>query len=107
MIEKREKIRKGLKKAFTYPIIVLTIALGISVFMLIKVIPIFENMYGGMGVDLPQFTQMLIDISKFLRTPSQGGLMFLSIVSFFLIFFFTPLTSRKHFTCFKYWKVHS
>ena len=88
MIEKREKIRKGLKKAFTYPIIVLTIALGISVFMLIKVIPIFENMYGGMGVDLPQFTQMLIDISKFLRTPSQGGLMVLSIVSFFLIFIF-------------------
>ena len=83
MIEKKEKIIKGLKKAFTYPVIVVVIALGISVFMLMKVIPIFQEMYAGMGVDLPGFTQLLIDISEFLRTPSEGGVFFvLSIASF-------------------------
>ena len=86
MIEKKEKIIKGLKKAFTYPVIVVVIALGISVFMLMKVIPIFQEMYAGMGVDLPGFTQLLIDISEFLRTPSKGGTFFLLITAFFIGF---------------------
>ena len=86
MIEKKEKIIKGLKKAFTYPVIVVVIALGISVFMLMKVIPIFQEMYAGMGVDLPGFTQLLIDISEFLRTPSKGGVFFVLSTAFFIGF---------------------
>ena len=86
MIEKKEKIIKGLKKAFTYPVIVVVIALGISVFMLMKVIPIFQEMYDGMGVDLPGFTQLLIDISEFLRTPSKGGVFFVLSTAFFIGF---------------------
>jgi len=86
MIEKKEKIIKGLKKAFTYPVIVVVIALGISVFMLMKVIPIFQEMYDGMGVDLPGFTQLLIDISEFLRTPSEGGVFFVLSIAFFIGF---------------------
>ena len=86
MIEKKEKIIKGLKKAFTYPVIVVVIALGISVFMLMKVIPIFQEMYAGMGVDLPGFTQLLINISEFLRTPSKGGVFFVLCTAFFIGF---------------------
>ena len=86
MIEKKEKIIKGLKKAFTYPVIVVVIAFGISVFMLMKVIPIFQEMYAGMGVDLPGFTQLLIDISEFLRTPSKGGVFFVLSTAFFIGF---------------------
>ena len=86
MIEKKEKIIKGLKKAFTYPVIVVVIAFGISVFMLMKVIPIFQEMYAGMGVDLPGFTQLLIDISEFLRTPSKGGVFFVLCTAFFIGF---------------------
>ena len=86
MIEKKEKIIKGLKKAFTYPVIVVVIAFGISVFMLMKVIPIFQEMYAGMGVDLPGFTQLLIDISEFLRTPSEGGVFFVLSIAFFIGF---------------------
>ena len=86
MIEKKEKIIKGLKKAFTYPVIVVVIALGISVFMLMKVIPIFQEMYAGMGVDLPGFTQLLIDISEFLRNPAKGGTLFVLSFAFFIGF---------------------
>ena len=86
MIEKKEKIIKGLKKAFTYPVIVVVIALGISVFMLMKVIPIFQEMYAGMGVDLPGFTQLLINISEFLRTPSKGGVFFVLSTGFIIGF---------------------
>ena len=86
MIEKKEKIIKGLKKAFTYPVIVVVIALGISVFMLMKVIPIFQEMYAGMGVDLPGFTQLLIDISEFLRDPLRGGTLFVLSFAFFIGF---------------------
>ena len=86
MIEKKAKIVKGLKKAFTYPVIVVVIAVGISVFMLMKVIPIFQEMYGGMGVDLPGFTQALINISEFLRDPARGGVFFLFMVILLVTF---------------------
>ena len=95
MMEKRDKIAKGLKKAFTYPIIVMVIALGISTFMLIKVIPIFQEMYGGMGVDLPSFTKALIAVSEFLRDPSKGGLTFISVIAFFFLFNFALKSSLK------------
>ena len=95
MMEKRDKIAKGLKKAFTYPIIVMVIALGISTFMLIKVIPIFQEMYGGMGVDLPAFTKALIAVSEFLRDPSKGGLTFISVIAFFFLFNFALKSSLK------------
>ena len=36
-----------------YPSIILSVATLVTIFMIWKVVPVFENMYGGMGVELP------------------------------------------------------
>jgi type IV pilus assembly protein PilC len=47
--------------------------------MLIKVVPVFQEIYESIGVELPAATQKVIGISEFLQDPSRGGILFLSI----------------------------
>ena len=79
LVEKKMKIVKDIKGALTYPVILLTVALLVTVVMLIKVVPVFEEIYGGLGVELPAATQKVIAMSNFLKNPKQGGVLFLSI----------------------------
>ncbi|MEO1202212.1 MAG: type II secretion system F family protein, partial [Pseudomonadota bacterium] len=65
--EKTEAIKKKIKKALTYPMAVLAVALIVSVILLIFVIPSFEELFQGFGADLPSFTRMVIDLSLFVR----------------------------------------
>ena len=65
--EKTEAIKKKIKKALTYPIAVLVIALIVTTILLIFVIPSFEELFQGFGADLPSFTRMVIDLSQFVR----------------------------------------
>ena len=51
-LEKREKVKKKIKGALMYPMVMFTVAITVMVFMLIKVVPIFAEMYEGMGVEL-------------------------------------------------------
>jgi type IV pilus assembly protein PilC len=65
-MEKAERIKNKVKSAMTYPIVVLVAAIGILVFLLIKVIPkfeeIFQDLLGGKG--LPPLTQFVLNVSK-------------------------------------------
>jgi len=70
--EKTEAIKKKIKKALTYPAAVLVVALVVTTILLIFVIPAFEDLFQGFGADLPTFTRMVIDLSKFVR--AQGFL---------------------------------
>lgn len=63
-LEKTEALKAKLKKAFTYPTIVLFFAFVVTTILLIFVIPTFEDLFKGFGADLPAFTRMVIDISK-------------------------------------------
>ena len=72
ILERREDIRRKIKSASFYPKILFFVAGGITVFMLLKVVPIFEEMYGGMGVPLPGLTKMIISASNFVS--SMAGL---------------------------------
>jgi len=65
--EKTEAIKKKIKKALTYPAAVLVVALVVTTILLIFVIPAFEDLFQGFGADLPTFTRMVIDLSKFVR----------------------------------------
>jgi len=73
ILERREDIRRKIKSASFYPKILFFVAGGITVFMLLKVVPIFEEMYGGMGVPLPGLTKMIISASNFVQ--SKAGVM--------------------------------
>ena len=86
-LEKKEKIKSQIKSAFFYPGVLLTVAVGVTVFMLMNVVPTFVEMYEGMGMgdDLPTPTAVIMAMSEFLR--SSGGLILLfSIISFIIIF---------------------
>ena len=68
--EKTEALKKKIKKAMFYPAAVLIVAVVVSVILLIFVIPQFEELFKGFGADLPAFTQMVVNLSRFVQ--SQG-----------------------------------
>ena len=65
--EKTEALKKKIKKALFYPAAVLAVAVIVSTILLIFVIPQFESLFKGFGADLPAFTQMVVNMSKFMQ----------------------------------------
>jgi type IV pilus assembly protein PilC len=65
--EKTEALKKKIKKALMYPAAVLVVAIVVTVILLIFVIPQFESLFKGFGADLPAFTQMVVNMSKFMQ----------------------------------------
>jgi len=65
--EKTEALKKKIKKALFYPTAVLVVAIIVTVILLIFVIPQFESLFKGFGADLPAFTQMVVNMSKFMQ----------------------------------------
>tara|TARA_B100001013_G_scaffold102690_1_gene58295 strand:+ start:859 stop:1554 length:696 start_codon:yes stop_codon:yes gene_type:complete len=66
-LEKREKVKKKIKGALTYPVVMFTVAITVMVFMLVKVVPVFAEMYEGMGVPLPTPTAVIMTASNFIE----------------------------------------
>ncbi|HOI74709.1 MAG TPA: type II secretion system F family protein [Syntrophales bacterium] len=64
-MEKSMKLKAKVKGAMTYPASVLVIAVGVVALLLIKVIPVFQKMFEGMGGELPGPTQFLVNASQF------------------------------------------
>ena len=90
-LEKREKVKKKIKSALTYPVVMFVVAITVMVFMLIKVVPIFAEMYEGMGVALPTPTAVIMNASNFMR--GSGGLT-LAIVLIIAFITFKYLTTK-------------
>jgi type IV pilus assembly protein PilC len=67
-LESSSRLKRKVKSAMSYPVIVCIVALGIALFLIVKVIPIFGNIYKDFGAALPAPTQILINISDFIRT---------------------------------------
>src|SRR5262245_10765441 len=83
--EKTEALKKKIKKALFYPAAVLAVAVVVTLILLLFVIPQFEALFKGFGADLPAFTRMVIDLSKFVQ--EQGwwmGMLIAGGIVFFL-----------------------
>ena len=76
--EKTEAIKKKIKKALFYPAAVVVVAIVVTAILMIYVIPEFESLFQGFGADLPAFTRMVIDISKFVQ--SWGWMLLIGLV---------------------------
>ena len=93
-LEKREKIKKKIKGALMYPSIMFTVAIVVSAFMLVKVVPVFAKMYDGMGIALPTPTAVIMNMSNFLR--GTGGMVLLfSIIGFIVAFKYLTTKNEK------------
>ena len=66
-LENTARLRKKVKSAMMYPIAVTIIAIGITIFLLVKVVPVFGDVYKGFGQRLPGPTLVLINISNVVR----------------------------------------
>ena len=86
-LEKREKIKSQIKSALFYPGVLFSVAILVTVFMLMKVVPTFVNMYEGMGMgdDLPTPTAVIMSMSEFIR--SSGGFFLLIFLITFVVGF--------------------
>ena len=84
-LEKREKIKSQIKSALFYPGVLFSVAILVTIFMLIKVVPVFVEMYEGMNVPIPTSTAAIMSASAFMRSASGGGLTLVLIVSFVLV----------------------
>ncbi len=81
-LENTARLRKKVKSAMMYPTAVTVIAIGITIFLLVKVVPVFGEIYSGFGAKLPGPTQFLISVSNILKTyilyilPGMGALVY-------------------------------
>ena len=64
--ENVEALKSKIKKALFYPAMVIAVAILVSGIMLVYVVPQFEDVFKGFGADLPAFTQVIVDLSRFM-----------------------------------------
>ncbi len=87
------KLTRKVKGAMTYPTAVIALSIGLVQVLLMFVIPVFAEMFESFGEDLPKPTQMLIDVSAFMK--SWAGLAtFAGLVMVLVILFKASKTPR-------------
>ena len=64
--EATAKLIREIKSAMTYPVISLTMIFGITTFLLVYIIPQFEDIFKSLGIELPALTVMILELSRFL-----------------------------------------
>jgi type IV pilus assembly protein PilC len=92
-LEKTEILKKKVKKAMTYPIAVVVVAIIVTAILLVKVVPQFESLFHGFGADLPVFTQMVVNLSEWLQ--KWWFVVLLGIVGIVFIFRESKRRSQK------------
>lgn len=92
-LEKTENLKKKVKKAMTYPIAVIVVAIIVTAILLVKVVPQFESLFQGFGAELPVFTQMVVELSEWLQ--SWWFVVLLGIVGVIFLFKESKRRSQK------------
>ncbi|MFM7642574.1 MAG: type II secretion system F family protein [Cyanobium sp.] len=69
LLEDNAKLQNQIKSALSYPVTVFVLAIMVFLGMTIFVIPTFAEIFEQLGAELPIFTQMMVDLSKTLRSP--------------------------------------
>jgi type IV pilus assembly protein PilC len=66
-LENTARLRKKVKSAMMYPTVVTVVAISITIFLLVKVVPVFGEIFSGFGAKLPAPTQFLISLSDWMK----------------------------------------
>lgn len=67
-MEKTAKLKAKIKSAMIYPISIVVVAIGVVMVLLVFVIPVFETMFKDMGASLPAPTQIVVNMSRFVKS---------------------------------------
>ena len=97
LLEDNAKLQNQIKGALGYPVAVLAIAVLVFLGMTMFIIPVFAKIFEDLGAELPLFTQIMIDISKLLRSPFLLVLIGVIVAGIVLFtrFYATPIGRRK------------
>ncbi len=82
--EKTEQLKAKIKKALTYPVAVIVVAIVVTGILLIKVVPQFAETFSGFGAELPAFTVFVLGLSELAQ--EYWWIALLSTVGFFLVY---------------------
>ncbi|MBR1937063.1 MAG: type II secretion system F family protein [Bacilli bacterium] len=85
-----DQTRKQMKSAMTYPVVVLTIAIGVLVFMLTYLVPQFSSMFKENGAEMPALTMAILNVSGFLTNYWY----YVLLVIFVVVFIFMQLYKK-------------
>jgi type IV pilus assembly protein PilC len=66
--EKSELLKQKIKKAMKYPMAVIVVALVVTIILMVKVVPVFQDLFSSFGADLPAFTKMVVAMSKWMQS---------------------------------------
>ncbi|HEY3662171.1 MAG TPA: type II secretion system F family protein [Chthoniobacterales bacterium] len=94
-LEASARLRKKVKSAMTYPVIVISIAFLITTFLIVRVVPVFGEIFKDFGAKLPAPTQFLIDLSDFIRAQWYFMILGMGAVFFGLRTFFRSTRGRQ------------
>lgn len=90
-IEKNEKIKSQVKGALVMPAVITCVAFIVIAGIIVFIIPKFQSFYAGSGKALPALTQMIVDLSLFMRTKWYVIIIALgSVIGFFTYYLSTP-----------------
>jgi type IV pilus assembly protein PilC len=95
--ENLEALKGKIKKAMFYPAMTIAVALLVSAILLIFVVPQFEDVFKGFGADLPAFTQMIVNLSRFMVSYWLPILFFLIVGAIALMMAFKRSLAFQHF----------
>jgi type IV pilus assembly protein PilC len=102
-LEKTDYIRRKVKGAVAYPAVILTVAILIVIFMIIKIVPIFQNVYEKANAVLPLPTRILIALSTAMREYLLFMILGLGIV---VLLFYSIYQSPPGRRVFDRWKLN-
>jgi type IV pilus assembly protein PilC len=90
--EKAQKIKGKVKAALFYPVAVLIVAVGIMILLMVMVVPKFKEVFSGMGMQLPWFTNFVMGISDIIK---NNILETFGAVAVFVIIFLLIINKTK------------
>jgi type IV pilus assembly protein PilC len=93
-LENSDRLRKKVKTALMYPAVVTFVAIGITIFLLVRVIPTFKDIYSSFNAKLPAPTQFMIDLSEIVKNDLIYMLVAAGLVVWGWLYFIKTPTGR-------------
>ncbi|MFH1269637.1 MAG: type II secretion system F family protein [Candidatus Omnitrophota bacterium] len=96
-LERRSSFKRRIISSLIYPIILMFVAITALLFLTIKIIPTFADLFKGFNIELPLFTLVLINISKFIRENALGIIGTIAVTSFLLKKYVSTKGGRRNY----------
>jgi len=90
-MEKSQRLKKKIVSAMVYPCVVVSVALSIVVFVMVRIVPQFQKMFAEFGVELPWITMKLIHMSQWMR--ANWLVMAIAPIAFIIVWKLVRLTN--------------